>query len=78
LLFVFLGSWIGHEMVRFNLDDHSFSMHWYGASSFSGYMWIMSFYSTFELSFGPLGIDCRVVSIFCSGWVEYFGGQGLY
>ena len=77
LLFLFLGSWISYEVVRFNLDDYLFCMYWYGASSFSGSMWFVPFYSTYGLSFDPLGIGYRAVSVFDSGWVEYFGGEGL-
>jgi NADH-ubiquinone oxidoreductase chain 5 len=52
-------------------------MHWYGASSFSGSVWFMPFYSTYGFSFDPLGIGYMAVSVFDSGWVEYFGGQVL-
>jgi hypothetical protein len=40
-------------------------------------MWFIPFYSTYGLSFGPLGIGYRAVSFFDSAWVEYFGGQVL-
>jgi NADH-ubiquinone oxidoreductase chain 5 len=64
-------------MVRFNLSDYLLSMYCYDASSFSGSMWFMPFYSTYGLSFDPLGIGYRAVNVFDSCWVEYFGGQGL-
>jgi len=31
---VFIGSWIGYEIAGFVLDDSSFSVHLYSASSF--------------------------------------------
>ena len=32
----------------------------------------------YGVSFGCLGIGYRAMRIFDSGWMEYFGGQGLY
>jgi hypothetical protein len=26
----------------------------------------------------PLGVGYRVTRVFDSGWIEYFGGQGIY
>jgi hypothetical protein len=37
----------------------------------------MPFYSTYGLLLNPLGIGYMAVSVFDSGWVEYFGGQVL-
>jgi hypothetical protein len=36
------------------------------------------FFSTYGVSFGPLGVEYRATRVFDSGWIEYFGGQGLY
>jgi hypothetical protein len=41
-------------------------------------MWFIPFFSTYGASFGPLGIGYRATRVFDSGWMEYFGGQGLY
>jgi hypothetical protein len=38
----------------------------------------MPFFSTYGVSFGPLGSGYRSMRVFDSGWMEYFGGQGLY
>jgi hypothetical protein len=38
----------------------------------------MLFLSTYGDSFCPLGVGYREMRIFYSGWIEYFGGQGLY
>jgi hypothetical protein len=46
--------------------------------SFSGSMWFMPFFSTYGVSFGPLGLGYRATRVFDSGWMEYFGGLGLY
>jgi NADH-ubiquinone oxidoreductase chain 5 len=75
---VFVGGWLGYEMSRFVFGDLLFSVHLYGVSSFSGSMWFMPFFSTYGVSFAPLGVGYRATRIFDSGWMEYFGGQGLY
>nr|AIY62017.1 NADH dehydrogenase subunit 5 [Constrictotermes cavifrons] len=78
LFVVFLGGWLGYEAAGFAFGDSLFSMGLYGISSFSGSMWFMPFFSTYGVSFGPLGIGYSATSVFDSGWMEYFGGQGLY
>ena len=30
------------------------------------------------IPFGPLGVGYKATKVFDSGWMEYFGGQGLY
>nr|AQP29687.1 NADH dehydrogenase subunit 5 [Coatitermes sp. 2 TB-2017] len=78
LFVVFLGGWLGYEIAGFALGDKLFSMYLYGVSSFSGSMWYMPFFSTYGVSFGPLGLGYKATSVFDSGWMEYFGGQGMY
>jgi len=53
-------------------------MFFYSASSFSDSMWFIPFFSTYGVSFGPLGVGYRETKVFDSGWIEYFGGQGIY
>jgi hypothetical protein len=38
----------------------------------------MSFFSTYGVSFGPLGFGYKSMRVFDSSWMEYFGGRGLY
>jgi NADH-ubiquinone oxidoreductase chain 5 len=38
----------------------------------------MPFFSTYGVSFSPLDIRYRETRIFDNGWIEYFGGQGIY
>jgi hypothetical protein len=38
----------------------------------------MSFFSTYGVYFGPLGVGYRATRVFDSGWMEYFGVQGIY
>jgi hypothetical protein len=38
----------------------------------------MPLFSTYGVSFGPLEVGYRATRVFDSGWIEYFGGQGLY
>nr|URH16937.1 NADH dehydrogenase subunit 5 [Nasutitermes pinocchio] len=78
LFVVFLGGWMGYEIAGFVFGDKLFSMYLYGISSFSGSMWFMPFFSTYGVSFGPLGMGYSATSVFDSGWMEFFGGQGLY
>jgi len=38
----------------------------------------MPFFSTYGVSCRPLEVGYRTTKIFDSGWIEYFGGLGLY
>ena len=38
----------------------------------------MPFFSTCGVSFGPFEVGYRATRVFDSGWIEYFGSQGLY
>nr|WNL53777.1 NADH dehydrogenase subunit 5 [Microtermes sp. B MLW-2023a] len=78
LLVVFLGGWIGYEVAGFVFGDGLFSMGWYNSSSFAGSMWYMPFLSTYGVSFWPLEVGYESTSVYDSGWMEYFGGQGIY
>nr|YP_010341420.1 NADH dehydrogenase subunit 5 [Nasutitermes tiantongensis]UOA64025.1 NADH dehydrogenase subunit 5 [Nasutitermes tiantongensis] len=78
LFVVFLGGWLGYEIAGFVFGDKLFSMYLYNISSFSGSMWFMPFFSTYGVSFSPLDIGYSATSVFDSGWMEFFGGQGLY
>nr|YP_009351723.1 NADH dehydrogenase subunit 5 [Thoracotermes macrothorax]AQP30488.1 NADH dehydrogenase subunit 5 [Thoracotermes macrothorax] len=78
LFVVFMGGWLGYSMAGFVFGDSLMSIHLYMPSSFSGSMWFMPFFSTYGMSFGPLGLGYFTTSVFDSGWMEYFGGQGLY
>nr|AQP30134.1 NADH dehydrogenase subunit 5 [Oriensubulitermes inanis] len=78
LFVVFLGGWLGYEIAGFVFGDKLFSMNLYNVSSFSGSMWFMPFFSTYGVSFSPLEVGYRATSVFDSGWMEFFGGQGLY
>nr|YP_009351398.1 NADH dehydrogenase subunit 5 [Inquilinitermes inquilinus]AQP29473.1 NADH dehydrogenase subunit 5 [Inquilinitermes inquilinus] len=78
LFVIFLGGWFGYEMAGLSLVDDLFSVRLYGISLFSGSMWFMPFFSTYGVSFRPLEVGYMATSVFDSGWMEYFGGQGLY
>nr|WNL53790.1 NADH dehydrogenase subunit 5 [Nasutitermes sp. 1 MLW-2023a]WNL53803.1 NADH dehydrogenase subunit 5 [Nasutitermes sp. 1 MLW-2023a] len=78
LFVVFLGAWLGYEAAGFVFGDSLFSIYLYNISSFSGSMWYMPFFSTYGVSFGPLEAGYSATSVFDSGWMEFFGGQGLY
>jgi hypothetical protein len=53
---VFLGGCLGYEIAGFVLGDKLFSMYLYDISSFSGSMRFILFFSTYDVSFGPLGV----------------------
>nr|YP_009350449.1 NADH dehydrogenase subunit 5 [Nasutitermes octopilis]AQP27073.1 NADH dehydrogenase subunit 5 [Nasutitermes octopilis] len=78
LFVVGLGGWLGYEIAGFVFGDSLFSMYLYRVSSFSGSMWFMPFFSTYGVSFSPLEVGYSATSVFDSGWMEFFGGQGLY
>nr|URH16522.1 NADH dehydrogenase subunit 5 [Prorhinotermes simplex]WMY24268.1 NADH dehydrogenase subunit 5 [Prorhinotermes simplex] len=75
---VVLGGWLGFSVAGLEASGSLFSMRFYKSSFFSGSMWFMPFFSTYGVSLGPLGVGYRSMSVFDYGWVEYFGGQGLY
>nr|WNH36469.1 NADH dehydrogenase subunit 5 [Nasutitermes nigritus] len=78
LFVVLLGGWLGYEIAGFVFGDSLFSMNLYNISLFSGSMWFMPFFSTYGVSFSPLEVGYSATSVFDSGWMEFFGGQGLY
>nr|QXT44265.1 NADH dehydrogenase subunit 5 [Apicotermes occultus] len=78
LFVLFVGGWIGYEVAGLSLGDNLFSMRWYVATSFAGSMWFMPFFSTYGVSFMPLEVGYSATSVFDFGWMEYFGGQGMY
>nr|AIY61913.1 NADH dehydrogenase subunit 5 [Aderitotermes sp. TB-2014] len=78
LFVLFVGGWIGYGMAGFSFSDNLFSMSLYPVSLFSGSMWFMPFFSTYGVSLFPLGVGYSATKVFDSGWMEYFGGQGMY
>nr|AQP29545.1 NADH dehydrogenase subunit 5 [Angularitermes nasutissimus] len=78
LFVVFLGGWLGYEIAGFIFGDKLLSVYLYSISSFSGSMWFMPFFSTYGVSFNPLVVGYKATKVFDSGWMEYFGGQGLH
>nr|URH16548.1 NADH dehydrogenase subunit 5 [Leptomyxotermes doriae] len=78
LFVVFLGGWLGYEIAGSIFGDSLFSFYLYRTSSFAGSMWFMPFFSTYGVSFSPLAVGYSATSVFDFGWMEYFGGQGLY
>jgi hypothetical protein len=64
---LFIGGWLGYEMAGFAFGDNLFSMRLYVASSFAGSKWIIPFFSTYGVSFVPLGISYRATKVFDSG-----------
>jgi hypothetical protein len=75
-----LGDLAGSFRWRINSTSHKlFSIHLYGASSFAGSTWFIPFfYSTYGVSYSPLEFGYKAKRVFNSGWMEHFGGQGLY
>nr|AQP29815.1 NADH dehydrogenase subunit 5 [Isognathotermes ugandensis] len=78
LFVVFIGGWLGYLLAGFAFGDSLISVYLYSISSFVGSMWFMPFFSTYGVSFSPLEMGYSMTSVFDSGWMEYFGGQGLY
>jgi len=69
---------LGYEIAGFVFGDKLLSIYFHGVSSFSGSMWFMPFISTYGVSFSPLEVGYSATRVFDSGWIEYFGGQGIY
>jgi hypothetical protein len=54
-------------MAGFSFSDNLFSINLYGASSFSGFIWFMPFFSTYGVSYTPLRIGYEATKVFDSG-----------
>nr|QXT44473.1 NADH dehydrogenase subunit 5 [Apicotermitinae gen. L sp. CMRT172] len=78
LFVLFVGGWLGYGLAGFSFGDNLFSVNLYPVSSFSGSMWFMPFFSTYGVSFIPLEVGYGATKVFDSGWMEYFGGQGMH
>nr|AIY61770.1 NADH dehydrogenase subunit 5 [Duplidentitermes sp. TB-2014] len=78
LFVLFVGGWLGYEVAGFAFGDNLLSLRWYVVSSFTGSMWFMPFFSTYGVSFVPLEVGYSTTKVFDFGWMEYFGGQGMY
>jgi hypothetical protein len=39
---------------------------------------VYAFFSTYGVSFCPLGVGYTATRVLDSGWIEYFGGQGIH
>jgi hypothetical protein len=74
---VILGGWMDYGMAGFAFSGNLFSVNWY-SSYFSGSMWFIPLFYTYGASFWPLEVGYRTVKVFDFGWIEYFGGQGIY
>jgi NADH-ubiquinone oxidoreductase chain 5 len=66
-LVLFIGGWLSYEMAGFAFGDNLFPMSLYVASSFAGSMWFVPFFSTYGVSFIPLGVGYRATEVFDSG-----------
>ena len=62
-----MGGWLGYIMARFAFGDNLISISLYKTSSFVGSIWFIPFFSTYGVSFGPLGIGYRTTRVFDSG-----------
>lgn len=54
-------------MAGFAFSDGLFSIHLYTISSFAGSMWFIPFFSTYGVSFLPLGVGYKSTRVFDSG-----------
>jgi hypothetical protein len=54
-------------VAGFVFGDNLFSMRWYGTSLFAHSKWFTPFFSTYGVSFGPLGVGYRATKVFNSG-----------
>nr|AIY62082.1 NADH dehydrogenase subunit 5 [Parrhinotermes browni] len=78
LLVLLLGGWLGYSLASFSFGDTLFFIRSYGLTSFFGSMWFMPFFSTYGVSCVPLSFGYYSMKILDFGWLEVFGGQGLY
>nr|URX54494.1 NADH dehydrogenase subunit 5 [Glyptotermes sp. 18 AB-2022a] len=73
-----LGGWIGYSLSSASAGDSLISLNFYDASSFSGSMWFMPYFSTYGVSLPPLLLGYNSLKTSDLGWAEHFGGQGIY
>jgi NADH-ubiquinone oxidoreductase chain 5 len=62
-----VGGWIGYVIAGFAFGDSLISVHLYRTSLFAGSMWFIPFFSTYGVSFGPLGLGYKATRVFDSG-----------
>jgi hypothetical protein len=74
---VLLGGWLGYVISGFNLSDYLFCLLLWRFFIFWFYVVYAIFFYLWGF-FGPLGFGYRSMRVFDSGWMKYFGGQGLY
>nr|QWM92873.1 NADH dehydrogenase subunit 5 [Chorthippus parallelus parallelus] len=75
---VALGSYLGYYFSSMYFSNNLFSLNVLSFISFSGSMWFMPYLSTVFISYLPLKMGYYSFKSFDYGWVELFGGQGLY
>jgi len=71
---VFIGGWLGYEIARF---FGGFRFIFIELLHFLVLCGLFLFFN-YGISLGPLGVGYTATRVFGSGWIEYFGGQGMY
>nr|YP_010946317.1 NADH dehydrogenase subunit 5 [Allacta bruna]WGO57035.1 NADH dehydrogenase subunit 5 [Allacta bruna] len=74
LLISTMGGVIGYEVFKMHLMSNRLNMHIIG---FCGSMWFMPYIFTYGISYYPLLLGYNLFKNLDSGWIEYFGSQGL-
>ena len=78
LLVSLLGAIAGYGAKLINRGASFVPFKWYSRYSFSGSMWFIPFLSTRGVRMGPLKRGFIIMSAREIGWLEHFGGQGIF
>nr|ALO76897.1 NADH deshydrogenase subunit 5 [Propalticus sp. PRO01] len=76
LIMIMLGSWLGLEMAKFNLNYSLKSLNFYKSSLFFSSMWNLPNISTLGMNFYSLKFS-KTYFLIDQNWVEYYGAKSL-
>nr|AND96193.1 NADH deshydrogenase subunit 5 [Onthophagus ochreatus] len=78
LLVIIIGSFIGYEFSKLNLNYSIMSLKNMKKSLFFASMWNMPYLSTFGMNYYPLMMGNKLYLNMDQGWSEYVGAQNIY
>nr|YP_009725905.1 NADH dehydrogenase subunit 5 [Dianemobius furumagiensis]QHQ73102.1 NADH dehydrogenase subunit 5 [Dianemobius furumagiensis] len=73
-----IGAFLGYELSSIESFESFELMNYYKLMNFFGSMWYMPYISTQYIGKYPLELGFNLIKVFEGGWMEEFGGQGIY
>nr|AND96446.1 NADH deshydrogenase subunit 5 [Onthophagus rorarius] len=78
LFVIMIGSFLGYEFSKLNLNDSIFFFNNMKKSLFFSSMWNMPNLSTFGVNYYPLMLSAQIYKNMDQGWSEFMGAQNIY